>query len=444
MKKFWPFAAPGKKLFVTYMQTYARLKKFSGTVLLARGEEIHFLRAYGLACYELDVPNSPDTIFQLGSLSKPFTATAILQLQDAGRLHVTDTLATYFPDYPHGQEIKLHHLLSNTSGITDYLLLPEFRQFMGRQTTLEELLASFREQPLEFAPGERFSYSNSNWLLLGAIIERISGLSYNAFLQKHQFQPLGLTHTGYEEINALIKCRAAGYFQRGMELVRAEYDDPTALYAAGGLHSTAEEVFRWIRAVYRGRLLSIDARQQMFRPQAASGEADQFTYGYGCEIGQSIQHPSIGHSGAIHGYQTIAKHFTEDDLTVVVLSNMGNVNVPEIATALAAIAFGEPYTLPQKHTSCELDLATIADYEGTYKGTYGGRTTQMSFYVEEGKFWMHVPPLAKSEVFAISATKYFTHSKGEVELSFIKNTQGKVESIEMNWSGYSMIATRIR
>jgi len=148
MVKFWPFASPTEKQFNTYMQECAQLKKFSGAVLVARGEEVLFSRAYGMASYELEVPNTPDTIFQLGSLTKPFTATAILQLQDVGSLRVTDPLATYMPDYPHGSQIRLHHLLSNTSGIADYLLMPEFHQFMGRQTTVGELIASFRDLPL--------------------------------------------------------------------------------------------------------------------------------------------------------------------------------------------------------------------------------------------------------------------------------------------------------
>lgn len=444
MAKFWPFASPREKQFDTYMQTCAQLKKISGAVLVARGEEVLFSQAYGMASYELGVPNTPDTIFQLGSLTKPFTATAILQLQDAGSLRVTDPLATSMPDYPHGSEIRLHHLLSNTSGIADYLLVPEFHQFMGRQTTVGELIASFRDRPLEFAPGERFSYSNSNWVLLGAIVEQLAGQSYNAFLQKRQFQPLGLAHTGYEEINSLVKGRASGYFLRDNGLVRSEYDDPTALYAAGGLHSTVGDVFRWLRTVYKGQVLSEDSRWQMLTPQATSGQEDQLTYGYGWVIEKETKHPSISHSGAMHGYQTVAKHYTEDDLTVVVLNNFENVNVFEVEAALAAIAFGEPYTLPEKRTFIDLDLAVVVDYAGDYEGTFGGRISTLKFFVEGGKFWMHVPPLPKSEIYVISPTQYFTRSKGEVELTFVRNTQGKVDRIELNWSGYPMTATRVQ
>jgi CubicO group peptidase (beta-lactamase class C family) len=444
MGKFWLFASPREKQFDTYMQTCAQLKKFSGAVLIARGEEVLFSRAYGMASYELGVPNTPETIFQLGSLTKPFTATAILQLQDAGCLRVTDSLATYLPDYPYGSQIRLHHLLSNTSGIADYLLVPEFYQFMGRQTTVRELIASFRDRPLKFVPGERFSYSNSNWVLLGAIVEQLTGQSYHAFLQKRQFQPLGLIHTGYEEINSLVKGRASGYFLRSNALVRSEYDDPTALFAAGGLHSTVGEVFRWLRTVYKGQVLSKDSRQQMVTPQATSEQEDQLTYGYGWEIGQDAKHSSISHSGAMHGYQTVAKHYTADDLTVVVLNNVENVNVFEVEAALAAIAFGEPYTLPEKRTFIDLDLAVVADYTGNYEGTFGGRTSTLKFFVEEGKFWMYVPPLPKSEISAISPTQYFTRSKGEVELTFVRNTQGKVDCIEINWSRYPMTATRVQ
>ncbi|BCL79828.1 hypothetical protein ccbrp13_22930 [Ktedonobacteria bacterium brp13] len=203
------------------------------------------------------------------------------------------------------------------------------------------------------------------------------------------------------------------------------------------------DVFRWLRTIYKGSLLSKDARQQMVTPWATSGDETPLTYGYGWEIGQHAQHPSISHSGAMHGYQTIAKHYTEDDLTIVVLNNFENVNVFEVETALAAIAFGEPYTLPEQRTFIDLDLVTVADYAGEYEGTFGGRTTILKFFVAGGKFWLHVPPLPKSEIYAISPTHYFTRCKGEVALTFVKNKQGTVDHIDINWSGYPMTATRV-
>ena len=443
MMEIWPFSSSREKQFDRYIQACAKLNKFSGVVLVAQGDQVVFSQAIGMASYELDVPNVPMTIFQLGSLTKPFTAVALLQLQDAGCLHVKDPLATYMPDFPHASEITLHHLLTNSSGIFDYVLAPEFQQFMGRQTTVSELIASFSDRPLEFTPGDRLSYSNSNWVLLGAIIEQLSGQSYNAFLQKHQFQPLGLTHSGYEEVNSLIKGRASGYFLRDNDIVRSEYDDPTSLYAAGGLHSNVSDVFHWLRALNKGMLLSQQTSKQMLTPNIASKEEDKLTYGYGLVIDSDSMHPSISHSGGMHGYQTLAKYFTEDDLTIVVLNNFENVNVFEVETALAAIAFGEPYTLPEKRSFIELDPALAAVYAGEYKGTFGGRTSTLKFFLEDGKFWMHVPPLPKSEMHAISATTYFTRVKGEVELTFVVNEQGKVNTIDINWSGMPMTATRL-
>lgn len=229
-----------------YVQPYLDLATFSGVVLLARHGSILLERAYGMANYELAVPNRIGTRFHIASVSKPFTAAAMLQLVERGEINLRDPIAQFIPDYPRGNEITVHHLLAHESGIPDVNGLPGYDSIARLPHTTASLVALFRDQPLDFVPGSRYSYSNSNYNLLAYIIEHVSGMGYGAFLEQNIFRPAGLTSTAHDSSPAsLVRDRASGYVPVGASgLANAPYIDWTTKTGNGSLYSTAEDLFR--------------------------------------------------------------------------------------------------------------------------------------------------------------------------------------------------------
>jgi CubicO group peptidase (beta-lactamase class C family) len=405
-------------------------------VLVARGGEILLNKGYGLANREHGASNTPQTVFRIGSMTKPFTAIAIMQLAEAGRLSVQDPLSQYLPDFLNGERIRLHHLLSNTSGIEDYIIMPEYAKIMKLRVTLDDLFAFFRDKPLQFQPGEGFGYSNSNWVLLGYIIERITGKPYASVIGERIFEPAGMAHSGYEWEVPVIKGRAAGYNDTGAGIVHAELIDESTMHAAGALYSTTEDLYRWDRALYSPALLKPETFKTM---SAAVWEH----YGYGWELYTLHGHRAVAHSGGIPGYVSNFVRFVDDDAVVIILSNLGSASFPQMTEGLAAILFGAPYQLPSAYTFVEVNAAVLADYEGEFDATYFGRTSRLRFALEGGKLVMRVWGLPDSVLSPLSESKFYARSKGDVEMTFVRDAEGRVTGIDMLWAGQPTAAVRV-
>ncbi|HKP11678.1 MAG TPA: serine hydrolase domain-containing protein, partial [Blastocatellia bacterium] len=211
-----------------------KANQFSGAVLVARDGRVLVSKGYGMANFETETPNTPQTIFRLGSITKQFTATAILMLQEQGKLSVQDSICKYVADCPAAwQPITLHHLLSHTGGVPNFTSFPDYQKTMALPTTVEGLIARFKDQPLDFQPGEKWSYSNSGYVLLGHVVEKVSGQSYEAFLQERIFAPLGMKNTGYDHNATVLPRRAAGYMPQGNMMLNARYLDMTIPFSAG-------------------------------------------------------------------------------------------------------------------------------------------------------------------------------------------------------------------
>lgn len=327
--------------FDAYLQAATRHDHFSGTVLVARDGVPVFRRSYGMANYELDVPNSARTVYRIASLTKQFTALAVMQLQEQGRLKVDDPICQYLDQCPAAwKPVTLRHLLTHTSGIENYSSLPEWDEVLAlRSYKRSELVALFRDLPLRFTPGEQFKYSNSGYVLLGMAIERASGKSYGDYLREKIFTPLGMAHSVYDDSRALLPNRASGYYSLGTRFINAPYMSPTVSYAAGGIWSTVDDLLRWDQALYSERLLSRKSLDEMFTP-AKKG------YGYGVQIGEKLGRRSIEHSGSENGFSTYLLRFPAERATVIVLSNSDRASAGGVGTALAAILFGAPHKQP--------------------------------------------------------------------------------------------------
>jgi len=312
---------------------------FSGSVLISQHGHVLLSKGYGFADRDQKTPNGPQTRFGIASNTKQFTAAAILLLEVQGKLKVTDRICTYIPQCPSAWGvITIKELLTHTSGIPDYInTLPDFVGYAGPPLTPLQIIAHFRDLPLEFAPGTTFKYDNSGYIVLGYIIEQVSGLSYEAFLQKYILTPLNLSDTGYNNNSNGV---AIGYSGGG--LTPAEPWDPWFPFAAGGLYSTVEDMNRWEQSLTTDALLPAASRAEMFAPQVAIADAPPLAagYGYGFFIVTESGRPTmIWHDGAIPGFASMEARYPVDDVTVIILSNQSNVALSTIFDAMSAKIF---------------------------------------------------------------------------------------------------------
>jgi len=249
------------------IQSYTANQKFMGSVLVAKGAEVLLSKGYGSANLEWAVPNSPATKFRLGSITKQFTAASILLLQDRGKLNVQDPVKKYMADAPAAwDKITIYHLLTHTSGIPSFTSFPEYAKWEPFAATPAEEVAWFRDKPLEFAPGEKWNYSNSGYVLLGYLIEKIAGESYEKFVRENIFAPLGMQDSGYDSNSAVIARRAAGYEPGNDGLKNAGFVHMTIPFAAGSLYSTTEDLLKWEQGLFGGKLLSAASLETMTTP----------------------------------------------------------------------------------------------------------------------------------------------------------------------------------
>ncbi|MFI6740898.1 serine hydrolase [Nonomuraea sp. NPDC050451] len=404
------------------VSAYTRLGRFSGAVLLARGDRRLFAKGYGHADQERGVANTAATAFRIGSQTKTFTAIAILQLQEQGGLRVTDPIARHLPGYPHGARITLHHLLTNTSGIPDYVTADDFTHVMGTPRTRRQLIDDFKDRPLLFEPGARMSYSNSGWILLGEVIERLSGLTYGEYLRRNVFAPLAMESSGLADGAGT----AVGYMSVDGRLTRTPYLDNSNQDAAGALHSTVEDLHRWNRGL--PRLLRRESLVELFRPHV---EADGTGYGYGCVVSAD----RVESAGGTIGFVSVSARYRHDDLFVTVLSNIENAAFSEIESALAAIARGEPYELPSRRVFVTVAPDVLDRYTGRYTMRYMGRTSTMDVTREGERLMVEVHGLVRTELRPMSETRFFARMKGEVELDFLANGE-----VALNWAGREVTA----
>jgi CubicO group peptidase (beta-lactamase class C family) len=299
-----------------------RTAGIQGSVLLAKDGRVILSRGYDLANIELAVPNKPKTKFRLGSITKQFTATAILQLQEQGKLRVTDPISKYIPDTPPAwSNVTIHHLLTHTSGIHSYTDKDYPNHMREPVGTPLDFIKRFRNFPLDFDPGTKFAYDNSGFFLLGVIIEQVSGEKYENYLRKNILEPLQMADTGYDWPSTILKDRASGYSKdRAGKRVNAAYLDMGQPYAAGSLYSTVLDLYKWDRALYTTKVLSAKSIEAAFTPNEFDW-GPGIKYGYGWGVSQVHGHKAVGHGGGINGFSTVIWRAIEEDAVSIVLSN---------------------------------------------------------------------------------------------------------------------------
>ena len=413
-----------------YMSTAVKRSRFSGSILVARDGKVLVSRGYGMANLEDEVSNTARTKFRLGSLTKQFTAVAILMLQERGALSLQDPVCNYLPQCPADwRPITIHHLLTHTSGIQNSDYTEAIKLPMSAANTVERL----KDKPLEFAAGRLFRYSNSNYILLGYVIEKVSGRPYDAFLQENIFRPLQMTDTGYDYPRRVLKHRAAGYSSRGDTTVNAQYIDMSILYSAGGLYSTAEDLYRWDQALYTEKLLSKKSLAMMFTPFKGN-------YGYGWYIAEQAGHRFISHSGWIDGFAASFGRYPDDRVTVIVLSNIDSAPVNTIARNIGAIALGLRHDTLEERRAVKIDSKIYDAYVGQYELAPDFIITVSK---EDNRLVAQAPGHPKIELLPESEIEFFV-KEYDAQIMFVWSRNGEVTHSTIRLNGREAQAKKIK
>ena len=350
-----------------YVKPYVDSRNFSGVVLVARDGRPIVRLAYGFANVELAVPNRPETKFHIASVSKTFTAAAVLLLQQQGRLDVRDPVSRHLPGYPNGDRLTLHHLLTHTSGIPNVNNFPDYDERTRFRQALPDIVRWFRDRPLEFEPGARYSYSNSNYNLLALVIERASGEAYGSYLQSRILDPLGLSSTGHDEdVERVIPGMASGYVPEGQAGVRrAPFLDWSVKTGNGSLYSTVDDLLRWTRAVRAPGLFASRTLEQMFTEHVDG-------VGYGWFIRKDPRR-TVAMTGRSPGFSASLEQSVEDDVTVILVSNLYSSVTQTMAGDVLAMAFGEDRVPLVPAVPVRVPVSRLDQYVGVYQ--FGGDFT---------------------------------------------------------------------
>jgi CubicO group peptidase (beta-lactamase class C family) len=399
-----------------YVQAHTSVKGFSGTVLVMKQNKVLLKKAYGLADREWNIPNTTDTKFRIGSITKQFTAACILQLIEQGKLNLDDKLSKFIPDFPKGDSVTLHMLLNHTSGIASYTSQPDFQKVNTLSWTRDSIIAYFKNRPYDFSPGTKFLYNNSGYFLLGYIIEKVSGQSYEDYLQQHILSRLGMMNSGVDKVDTILPMRARGYAKSKNKYVNADYISLDWPFSAGRLFSTVDDMYKWDRALYGTSIISAASKQKMFTPGKSN-------YGYGIGIDSLQGHLRTWHNGGIPGFVSNISRYINDDVCIIVLSN-DSYNADMVADGLASIVFDLPVEFPYVHKEVKIDPSMLDRYVGKYNAFL-----TLEVIKKDGKLYRHRDGTPDIELKPESETKFFYADDSDRQLEFEVDAAGKVTKI---------------
>jgi CubicO group peptidase (beta-lactamase class C family) len=341
-------------------QSYTPGNAFMGTVLVVDGDKVLLDKGYGMADLGWGNANAPDVKFRLGSVTKQFTAALVLLMQEDGKLKIEDPVSKYLPDTPKTWEkITLAELLGHTSGIPNFTDLKEFGVWRMSPHTVDEELAFFKDKPLDFEPGSKFAYSNSNFEVLGAVIEKVSGKKYVDVLQERILTPLGMKDSGLDTDELILPRKATGYMRGkdGLELARSE--SMTVPWAAGSMYSTTGDLLKWERGLFGVKVLNADSLKAMTTPGKGN-------YGMGVFISTKEGPKVVEHGGGIEGFNTHLAYVPEKRIAIVVLGNVNGAAPGQMGGQLLDVVLGKPVTLASERKAVPIAKDELAKFVGAY------------------------------------------------------------------------------
>lgn len=409
-----------------YLKSEYKTDEPGVTFLIAKDGKPIYQKAFGMANLELNVPMTAKNVIEIGSITKQFTAVAILMLEEQGKLKVDDDITKYIPDYPTlGKKISIHQLLNHSSGIKSYTGMPNFMANARTDMTPKVLIDVFKNEAMDFEPGEKFLYNNSGYILLGYIIEIASGQTYADFIEENIFQKLGMNSSSYGSMRDIVPNRASGYSKTENGYRNADYLSLTLPYAAGSIMSTTEDLLKWQNALNNHSLIKKSSYEKAIHGSTLnSGEHIQ--YGYGLVEANINGSPSIQHGGGIFGYTTMGIYLPDEKIFVSGLTNCDCKNISAATTAIAAMAIGKPF--PDKKDAIMLSENELKKWVGAYQYDenvirYITYENGQLFSQREGSTKMEIYPMTKVNfIFDGGTTAYlFSEKDGKKEVNMTAN-----------------------
>lgn len=398
---------------------------FSGSVLIARDGQVLLDQGYGLANREWSIPNDGDTKFRLGSLTKQFTAVAILLLNEHGKVDLDAPIATWLPGAPATWDgVTMRHLLSHTAGMPDFTRFPDYEALKTHPTTSAELIARFRDRPLDFQPGERFAYSNSGYILLSAIVEAASGQTYADFVTDNLLQPLGMSDSGYDRHNVILPHRASGYAPTADGVANADYVDMSIPIGGGALYSTTHDLLKWEQGLFGGRLLNPQSMTALTTPVRNN-------YAMGLVVSQAEGRKLIWHNGAIEGFNTYMAYDPVDRSAVIVLGNLNGEGPDKIGAELVTLMRGGTVTLASERRSIAVAPEVLQSYVGVYDLA---PTFAITLSVVDGKLTAQATGQGALPLTAEAPDAFFL-TVVDARITFTRDASGAVEGLVLHQGG---------
>lgn len=416
-------------------KSYSQLKGFNGAVLVARKGNILLDKGYGYKDVERKTPVDENSLFQYGSITKQFTATLIMYLQEKGKLNIQDKLSKYFPGLPYGDSVTIFHLLTHTSGIYNYTNNGDFMKTEAVKPASEQkILALFRDRPLEFTPGSRFSYSNSGYSLLGYIIEKASGMSYEALMRKVILGPAGMKTAGFDFAHERSPYRTTGYnYIEGDRFEAAGIVDSSVAYSAGALYGSVKDLYAWHQALQKGSFLNATDWKTEYTPYLSK-------YAFGWFVDTLFGRPVLQHGGGIFGYTSMIIRFPKEDAVVIVLSNNSSPAVGDLANGLSAIVFGEQAKWPEVHKFVRLSEEQLRPLVGAYEPMPQFIVTVTT---TDGKLFAEPAGHPKEELQPLSDSSFYLKNEDAV-VTFIKDAAGTVTTMKVTQGNHSMEGKKVK
>lgn len=390
------------------------------TVLVSRNGQVIYTKAFGMSNLELNTPMQVDNVFWVASITKQFTAVAILQLMEQGKLNLQDEITKFIPDYPtQGNKITIEHLLTHTSGIHNFSGMKDPEKKLALDCTPEEVIDFFKNLPMRFSPGTKWEYSNSGYFLLGYIIEKITGKPYSEYLEENFFKPLGMNNSLYGSDTKIIKNRVGTYSYGNNGFENSQSRNITHVYSAGAIQSTVTDLFKWHQAVHSYKLIKKETLDKALTRYILS-DGTAADYGYGWKIGNVYESPSIWHGGLITGFGTMEIYLPKQDVFVTIFSNC-DCNYPkDISSRLAALAAGKPF----EYKEIPVESNSLQGYVGVYENQKGH---QQIITMSENQLYSQVGRGPKSKLKAYQKDQFFIDAL--VTIEFSKNKKGQTEKL---------------
>ena len=436
------------KLVDAYFNNLIKEDYPGAAILVAKDGKILYENTYGYADVENKITITPDTKFRIGSITKQFIASAILKLQEQGLINTDDKLSKFIPDFPRGDEVTIHHLLTHTSGIHSFTDKPDFYSRVTSPIKTAELINEIKNDTYDFNPGDKFLYNNSGYFILGYIIEKVTGMNYGDFLKKNFFDPLGMKNTGVYKSDIKLENEAQGYSYDGNKISKALNWDMSWAGGAGSLYSTIEDLYKWNEAIFNGKVLSEEILKAAFTPvitKEDNNPAADNGYGYGWNISKFRGLKNISHSGGLDGFNSNLIRVTDQNVTVVVLVNClptpQGMDASSISNMITELYLWDKMEAQESYEMNKIVSSELyKDFIGKYE--YPGGAI-MTITQDGNKLFAQLTGQSRFEIFPKSENVFFWKIV-EAQITFVRDEFGKVVSAMHKQGGQEFAVKKIK